>query len=104
MPDHKYKGTGGHNPRQGLGRLRRANSKDTTRVGGWEQRHEDDEFLEKHGQLGRRSHSGENLLARFNRLASGGTQAEAQGEPAEICGFAGNQVIVRTGEEPAVRR
>lgn len=98
MPDHKYKGASGHNPRQGLGRLRRANSKDTTRVGGWEQRHEDDEFLERHGHLGRRSHSGENLLARFNRLAAGGGQAEAHGASAEICGFAGNQVLIRTSD------
>jgi hypothetical protein len=45
----KYKGTGGHAPRAGMGRLRAANSQDQARVGGWERRHEDDDFVEKHG-------------------------------------------------------
>ncbi len=94
--ESKYKGRERHHPRSGLGRLRAANSKDTARVGGWEARAEDDTFLERHADHGRRSHGGESLLARFNRLAQG-TQAPV-GECAEICGFQGRQVMVRRSD------
>lgn len=90
----KHKGTGGHNPRPGLGRLRRAHSQDATRVIGWEQRTEDEAFIDRHGATERRSHAGEHLLAKFNRLASV-VRPAAIGEPGEICGFLGKDVLVR---------
>jgi ribosome biogenesis GTPase len=89
----KYKGTDRNNSRPGMGRLRRAHATDAGRLSGWENRVEDDAFIEKHAQTQKRSHAGEALLARFNRLAS---QTRAQvGEPAEICGFVGKEVVVR---------
>lgn len=91
----KYKGTGGHAPRAGMGRLRRANAQDAARVSGWENRHEDDEFVESHGHRSRRSHGGEALLAKFNRLADEYRADLASGEPGDICGFAGKTVLVR---------
>ncbi len=99
MTDHKYKGTDQHNPRAGQGRLRRANSHDAGRVGGWERHAEDEDYQEKVGATQRTSHGGEHLLALFNRLARG--IGDADGTPGEICGFAGKQVLVRddTGAE-----
>lgn len=91
--ESKYKGRERHNPRSGMGRLRRANSKDTGRLSGWEQRAEDDEFLDRHAHQERRSHGGESLLARFNRLAQ--HASAPTGTPGEICGFQGRQVVVR---------
>ena len=93
--DSKYKGTRGHSPREGLGRLRRANRKDIARISGWESRQDDDEYLEKHGHVGRRSHAGESLLARFNRLADEHRDELNSGECGEVCGFAGKTVLVR---------
>lgn len=89
----KYKGTDRNNQRPGMGRLRRAHSQDTARVTGWEARTEDDAFIDRHGSLQKRSHAGEHLLAKFNRLA--GQMREAIGEPGEICGFVGKDVVVR---------
>ena len=94
----KYKGTGGHAPRAGMGRLRAANSQDQARVGGWERRHEDEDFVESHGHRSRRSHGGESLLAKFNRLADEYREDLTKGERGEICGFAGKTVIVRAGD------
>ncbi len=91
-PADKAKGTRGHDQRQGLGRLRRANRKDVTRIGGIEKLHEDDDFTDGLAERGRRSHQGESLLARFNRLAD---VAGESGEAGEIAGFAGNLVLVR---------
>jgi ribosome biogenesis GTPase len=91
----KYKGTRGHAPREGMGRLRRANSKDTARVSGWENRHEDDDFVERHGHRSRRSHGGEALLLKFNRLADQYRDELTRGEAGEICGFTGATVRVR---------
>jgi ribosome biogenesis GTPase len=96
--ESKYKGTKGPAPRQGMGRLRRANSKDAGRIGGWERRHEDDDFVEKHGHLQRTSHGGESLLAKFNRLVQSEQLAAAPGEPGEICAFSGTQVLVRAAD------
>lgn len=93
--DSKYKGTRSDSPRQGMGRLRRANRKDVARISGWESRQDDDEYLEKHGHVGRRSHAGESLLARFNRLADEHRDELDSGESGEVCGFAGKTVLVR---------
>ena len=96
MPDpHKYKGTDRNNQRQGLGRLRRAHAQDTTRAGGWERIADDDAATERHALVQRRSHAGEHLLAKFNRLAGVLGEAAVTGELAEICGFLGKEVIVR---------
>jgi ribosome biogenesis GTPase / thiamine phosphate phosphatase len=95
----KYKGTQGHHLRQGMGRLRRANSKDIARVSGWEKNQDNDDFLEQHGHRSRRSHGGENLLAKFNRLAENSTVAV--GELGSVCGFTGMTIVVRaeSGQE-----
>jgi ribosome biogenesis GTPase len=90
----KHKGTVNHHPRHGLGRLRRAHAVDATRITGWEQRTEDEAFIDAHGATQRRSHAGEHLLAKFNRLA-GLVRPEAIGEPGVICGFLGKDVSVR---------
>lgn len=94
----KYKGTRGNSPRAGMGRLRRANAQDQARVGGWERRHDDEEFVESHGHRSRRSHGGEALLAKFNRLADEHVADLVAGEPGEICGFAGKTVLVRDAQ------
>lgn len=93
MPAGKHKGGKDRTQRPGLGRLRRANHKQTARLGGWADRVEDDAYLERHGQLGRRSHAGESLLARFNRLAR--DLADGAGEPGEVCGVEGTAIQVR---------
>ena len=90
----KHKGTATHHPRHGLGRLRRAHAQDTTRIIGWEQRTEDEAFIDRHGTTQRRCHAGEHLLAKFNRLA-GVERPEAIGDPGVICGFLGKDVTVR---------
>jgi ribosome biogenesis GTPase / thiamine phosphate phosphatase len=91
----KYKGTRGHHQRAGMGRLRRANAQDGARISGWEHRHDDDEFVERHGHRSRRSHGGETLLAKFNRLADEHRADLTAGEAGEICGFTGKTVLVR---------
>jgi ribosome biogenesis GTPase len=93
--DHKYKGTRGSPAHQGLGRLRRANSKTPARQGGWERHHEDSEFTDQHGERERTGHGGETLLARFNRLVQGGGITSEPGEPGEICGINGTAIQVR---------
>jgi ribosome biogenesis GTPase / thiamine phosphate phosphatase len=90
---NKYKGNDRYNPRHGLGRLRRAHATDGTRVTGWEQRVDDEAFIDRQAPVQKRSHAGEALLAKFNRLA--GMVRQAIGEPGEICGFAGKDVVVR---------
>jgi ribosome biogenesis GTPase / thiamine phosphate phosphatase len=101
--DGKYKGTQGHHQRKGMGRLRRANSKDIARVVGWEKNHENDAFLEQHAHRSRRSHGGENLLAKFNRLAEDTTRSTplTKQQIGSVCGFTGATIIVRhaSGEE-----
>jgi ribosome biogenesis GTPase len=89
----KHKGVRGWSDRPGLGRLRRANTKDAGRQGRWEDLAGDDEALERHGALERASHAGESLLAKFNRLARDADQGD--GEPGEVCGFDGTAVLVR---------
>jgi len=85
--------------RQGLGRLRRANAKPTTREGGWERLEDDDVKLDLAGGQERTSHSGESLLARFNRLAKQiSATADPASRPGTICGFAGASVLVRDGD------
>jgi ribosome biogenesis GTPase len=98
-PPSKYKGTDRYHPRSGLGRLRRAHAQDGQRMVGWEQRAEDDAFLERQAGTEKRSHGGEHLLAKFNRLAD--LVREEGGESGEICGFQGRGVVVRLahGEE-----
>jgi ribosome biogenesis GTPase / thiamine phosphate phosphatase len=93
----KYKGTRGQSTRAGMGRLRRANTQDQARVGGWERRHDDDDFVESHGHRSRRSHGGEALLAKFNRLADEHAADLTAGEPGQISGFAGKTAVVRDG-------
>ncbi len=96
--DPKYKGLRSHGQRQGMGRLRRANSQDTARIGGWEKHSDDDTFLEKHGKNSRRSHGGEALLAKFNRLAGDSITTHTMGMSGHVCGFAGMTVLVRDSE------
>ncbi len=91
--EHKYKGVKGHNQRQGMGRLRRANTQDKARVGGLERHDEDEELFDKLGSRSASSHGGETLLARFNRVAR--SPASAPGRPGEVAGFAGGQALVR---------
>jgi ribosome biogenesis GTPase len=98
MPGRKYKGTDQHGAaagRAGLGRLRRAAGKDVGRVGRWEDKIEDETLLDLTVSRERGSHSGESLLARFNRLAAGERGAVAEGEAGEISGVAGASLIVR---------
>ncbi len=95
---NKYKGTDRNNTRQGLGRLRRAHATDGNRIVGWERIADDDEKTDLHAQVQRRSHAGEHLLAKFNRLAGVLGESAALGEPAEICGFQGKEVQVRLAD------
>jgi ribosome biogenesis GTPase / thiamine phosphate phosphatase len=89
---NKYKGTKGPQPQAGLGRLRRAAAKSRSRIGGWE-RLEDEGEIERADAPTRRTHTGERLLMKFNRLArSTDTGAGATGE---ICGFSGAAILVR---------
>jgi ribosome biogenesis GTPase len=95
----KHKGTGEHALRRGLGQLRRANAKDVTRLGGWERRAEDDDYLDRHGGSQHRScDAGERLLSRFNRLVALGLDVEQPGEPGEISEVRAGQVIVRLAD------
>jgi ribosome biogenesis GTPase len=96
--DHKYKGTRGTPAHQGLGRLRRANSKTPARLQGWERHHDNSDFTELHADRARTGHGGETLLARFNRLVQGGGISDAPGEPGEICAIVGTSVMVRGGD------
>jgi ribosome biogenesis GTPase / thiamine phosphate phosphatase len=91
-PD-KHKGTKGHSTRQGMGRLRRANSPDAARIGGFERHDEDAEIFDQLGSRSRASHGGESLLAKFNRLAE--MPDVSGGERGEIAGFAGTVTMVR---------
>jgi ribosome biogenesis GTPase len=93
--DPKYKGLHSYGQRKGMGRLRRANSQDAARIGGWERHSDDDVFLEKHGERSRHSHGGEALLAKFNRLAGDSISAHTIGQLGYVCGFAGMTVFVR---------
>ncbi len=110
MAREKYKGSRSHAEtvdRKGLGRLRRSAEKPVGRESNWAGRHEDDVFVESHGHIERASHTGERLIARFNRLAGAGMHAQAEGIPGEISGTEGTGLLVRTaaGEFPAsVRR
>lgn len=93
--ESKYKGEKKYGPRKGMGRLRRANSQDAARIGGWERHSDNDDFLEQHGQRSRRSHGGEALLAKFNRLVGDDATNKTIGSPGVVCGFAGLTVLVR---------
>jgi ribosome biogenesis GTPase len=96
MPDAgKSKGTDRYNPRDGMGRLRRASRKGESRISGLEGRTEDENYLEGIEGGKRRVHAGEDLLKAFNRLAQGGIREAAAGVPAELCGFEGRHVCVR---------
>lgn len=100
----KDKGKRGPQQRDGLGRLRRASEKDTTRERGWERHSDDDAFLEKHAELRKKSHTGEHLLAKFNRLAldHNAKRRAPSGIPADICGFQGKHIIVRNQENQEI--
>ncbi len=93
-PSKKYKGVRGGSRRQGLGRLRRANTQERARISGLEREHEDSEVFDRLGSRSASSHQGEGLLARFNRVArsldSGG------GEPGTISGIEGASILVRS--------
>ncbi|MBA3846125.1 MAG: ribosome small subunit-dependent GTPase A [Planctomycetes bacterium] len=95
----KYKGTKGPRGNSGLGRLRRAagGGRGAERVGGIERRLEDDTFLEKMAPVRKASHTGEGLLAKFNRLAAEvpPEAAVAEALDGEVCGFPGALVAVR---------
>lgn len=90
----KYKGVRGHGQRQGLGRLRRANTTDARRVTGLEREDEDSALFDRLGSRAGSSHQGETLLLRFNRVAR--TAASGGGDPGIISGMAGNLLLVRS--------
>ena len=71
----KDKGRGRYQKQDGLGRLRRANAKQRARSGDLSKL--DDDTLDELTTSERFSHSGENLLARFNRQAR---QADTPGQ------------------------
>lgn len=103
----KNKGTGRWGQQRGMGRLRRANIKESGRVGGWERHDEDAEIFDLHGEKSRGSHAGERLLSQFNRLVAGGVGAKRAGDPAEVCEVRPGLVTVRFAdghEEPAAIR
>ena len=89
----KNKGQRGPNQKDGLGRLRRASAKPTTRLGNLSRHSEDEEFLEQHEGQRKNSHTGQSLLAKFNRLAEDDENPE--GTPASVCGFQGKFIVVR---------
>ncbi len=93
-PSKKYKGNNAHAKRSGLGRIRRASSSKETRINNWSQQHDNDEFLEQHGENRRTSHTGEKLLAKFNKLAR--KEDDASGTLGCVCGFQGTFTLVRT--------
>jgi ribosome biogenesis GTPase len=88
----KHKGAG-WSDRPGLGRLRRANTKEAGRQGRWEDRVEDQTAVDLHGEIERASHAGESLLAKFNRLLRDADAGD--GEAGEVSGFDGTRVLVR---------
>lgn len=93
----KNKGQRGPQQHDGLGRLRRASAKPTTRLGNLSRHSDDDEFLEQHASDRRVSHTGESLLAKFNRLAADDDEAPP-GQPATVSGFQGKCIDVRDSE------
>lgn len=103
----KNKGTGRYGQQRGMGRLRRANIKETGRLSGWASRAEDDEYLERHSSSDSGSHAGERLVSRFNRLVALDKAAPRPGEPAEVCEVRPGLVMVRFAdgrEAPAAIR
>ncbi len=92
-PAKKYKGVRGGSRRQGLGRLRRANTQERARVSGLEREHEDSEVFDRLGSRSASSHQGESLLARFNRVVR--SPESVAGEPGAICAVEGASVVVR---------
>jgi ribosome biogenesis GTPase / thiamine phosphate phosphatase len=97
--DNKYKGTGRHGPRQGMGRLRKAAESSTGRQKGWARHAEDEEFLDREAPtIDRGTHVGENLLARFNRVARDITLAPDHALTGRVSGFAGRSIIVRLAD------
>lgn len=91
----KDKGKGRYHQRAGLGRLRRAHASTRQRSGDWSHLAEDED--DRHGSDDERgSHTGQNLLAKFNRLTRDASAGE--GEAAAICGLEGQRIHVRTAE------
>ena len=95
--ESKYKGKS-WNPREGLGRLRRAAEKTEGRTIGWERHAEDDGFLEQHAIAQRGTHLGESLLASFNRIARNTADTPAGAVAGTVSGFQGKTVTVRLDE------
>ncbi len=95
----KNKGQNRPGQRDGLGRLRRASVKPTTRLGNLSRHSDDEEYLEQHEGTRRNHHTGESLLAKFNRLTE--DDEEPSGIQGVVCGFQGKFVDVRSmqGEE-----
>jgi ribosome biogenesis GTPase len=89
----KDKGRDQHHARAGLGRLNRANRKGAGREGDLTRLVGDDDALHDTVAYRRVSHTGESLLAKFNRLAK--ASSDRAGEPGEVCGFDGGFVLVR---------
>lgn len=100
-PGGKDKGCDPFSSRPGLGRVQRVHAVNRTRTGSWERHVDDDLTLDRLEGDGRRSHSAEHLMARFNRLLAGQPAAAVRGISCEVCGFEGAQVLVRNehGEE-----
>lgn len=91
----KDKGKGRYNQRAGLGRLRRAHAQTRQRMGNLEHLAADEDHDEvAQVESSRSSHSGESLLAKFNRQARD-TDAGC-GQAGVVCGIEGSRITVRT--------
>ena len=97
----KDKGLGQrHGSRSGLGRLRKANAKQQSRIGNLERFQEDEDYLAQHEGQQRIQHTGLSLMARFNRMSEQFSieDNELACFEGEVCGFEGIHTIVRNNE------
>jgi ribosome biogenesis GTPase len=97
----KDKGLGQqHGARSGLGRLRKANAKQQSRIGNLERFQEDEDYLAQHEGQQRMQHTGLSLMAKFNRMSEQFSMEdnELTCYPGEVCGFEGIHTIVRNKE------
>ena len=92
----KDKGRGAYSSQDGMGRLRRAFAPGRVRDTGLERIGDDEDALEAHESVERRTNAGEGLIAKFNRLAR--DTADADGTPGTVCGFDGVGMMVRLAD------
>ncbi|MFW5830317.1 MAG: ribosome small subunit-dependent GTPase A [Planctomycetota bacterium] len=76
--------------------MRRAASKNRRRLGDWTAYATDEAFQERHDADERFADTTGSLLAKFNRLAR--DLADEPGQDADVCGFEGTRVLVRSRE------